>query len=54
MSDEEPIPMTDGEYFILTDDGFFILRKGVVIFGEAMIWGTCIDPERECVALLGR
>ncbi|KAK7677335.1 hypothetical protein QCA50_018515 [Cerrena zonata] len=39
MSDDAPIPMTDGEFFILQDDGYFILRKGVVIFGECIMWG---------------
>ena len=31
--------MTEGEFFVLQDDGYFILRKGVVIFGECMLWG---------------
>ena len=43
MSDEEPIPMTEGEYFVLQDDGYFILKKGVVIFGECIIWGTFVN-----------
>ena len=32
--------MTEGEFFVLQDDGYFILRKGVVIFGECILWGT--------------